>query len=569
MNTGSGYTVSATAGSATVAVSDDDDPPQTCTPNLPSDAITVSEVETWRDEYSHDEHVSRWNRVLAALGEDSGEEAMTADQARDIKSRIDNSRWDRTVRTLDALEQCADSTDTIDDDVPEISITAGSGVTEGGYASFTVSADPAPSVALSVSVNVAQSGDYGVSTGPQTVTIPTTGSATLTVATSDDSVDEADGSVTATVNTGSGYTVSSSAGSANVAVADDDTAPPATPEVSISGGSGITEGGDATFTITANPAPAAALSVSVNVAQSGDFGVTPSSQTVTIPITGSATLTVATSDDSVDEADGSVTATVNIGTGYTVSATADSATVAVSDDDDPPPPTPEVSISAGSGVTEGGNATFTVTANPAPTSPLSVTVSVAQSGEYGVATGAQTVTIPTSGSVTLTIATSDDSVDESSGSVTVAVNSGTGYEVSSAAGSAIVAVSDDDDPPPSPPVANTTPTLSIGDGSATEGGAITFTVTLSPSSSQYVWVHYYARPSYGAAASATYADFEQTYGQLRFNPGETSKTITVALTDDGVVEGDETFVVFLYNAYGAGQPKIGPKEAVGTIIDND
>ena len=570
VNTGSGYTVSATAGSATVAVSDDDDPPQTCTPNLPADAITVSEVKTWRGDYSHAAHVSRWNRVLAALGEDTGESAMSADDARTIKQQFDNSRWDRTVRTLDAMEQCADSTDTTEPPAtPEVSISGGSGITEGGDASFTITANPVPASALSVTVAVSQTGDYGVATGPKTVTIPTGGTYTLTIATSDDSVDEVDGSVTVTVNTGSGYTVSTTAGSANVAVADDDTAPPATPEVSISGGSGITEGGNASFTITANPAPAAALSVSVTVSQTGDYGVATGSQTVTIPTSGSVTLTVATTNDSVDELDGSVTVTVNSGTGYDVSSTAGSATIAVSDDDDPPPPTPEVSISAGSGVTEGGNATFTVTANPAPTSPLSVTVNVAQSGEYGVATGAQTVTIPTSGSVTLTIATSDDSVDESNGSVTVTVNSGTGYDVSSSNGVATVAVSDDDDPPPPPPVVNTTPTLSIGDGSASEGGAITFTVTLSPSSSQYVWVHYYARPSYGAAASATHADFEQTYGLLTFNPGETSKTITVALTDDGVVEGYETFVVSLYNAYGAGQPKIGAKEAVGTIIDND
>ncbi len=456
---GQDYTVSSTAGSAAVAVADDDDPPQTCTPNLPADAITVSDVKTWRGDYSHAAHVSRWNRVLAALGEDTGESAMSADDARTIKQQFDNSRWGRTVRTLDAMEQCADSTDT--------------------------------------------------------------------------------------------------------------TEPPATPEVSISGGSGITEGGNASFTLTANPAPVAALSVTVAVSQTGDYGVATGSQTVTIPTSGSYTLTVATTNDAVDEVDGSVTVTVDTGSGYTVSTTAGSANVAVADDDAAPPATPVISITAGGSVTEGVNASFTVTADPAPASALSVTIAVSQTGDFGVATGSQTVTIPTSGSYTLTIATSDDSVDEVDGSVTVTVNSGTGYDVSSTAGSATVAVSDDDDPPPPPPVVNTTPTLSIGDGSATEGGAITFTVTLSPSSSQYVWVHYYARPSYGAAASATYADFEQTYGLLAFNPGETSKTITVALTDDGVVEGDETFVVVLYNAYGAGQPKIGDVEAVGTIIDND
>ncbi len=568
---GQDYTVSSTAGSATVAVADDDDPaPVVCDA---ADAIGRARAAFhWHRSYGSNAPLF-W-RILNTLGADnlpakpSGVtiDTITAQEAADFSDGKGWGGWPPINTALKCAEQATPPTKPT---TPEISINAGSGVSEGNSATFTLTASPAPTAPLLVTVNVAQSGDYGVATGSRTISIPTSGSYMLTIATSDDSVDESGGSVTVTVNSGTGYDVSSTADSATVAVSDDDDPPPPTPEVSISAGSGVTEGGSATFTVTANPAPTSPLPATVSVAQSGDYGVATGSQTVTIPTSGSVTLTVATTNDSVDELDGSVTVTVNSGTGYDVSSTAGSATIAVSDDDDPPPPTPEVSISAGSGVTEGGNATFTVTANPAPTSPLSVTVSVAQSGEYGVATGSQTVTIPTSGSVTLTIATSDDSVDESNGSVTVTVNSGTGYDVSSSNGVATVAVSDDDDPPPPPPVVNTTPTLSIGDGSATEGGTITFTVTLSPSSNQYVWVHYFARPSHGAAASATYADFEQTYGLLTFNPGEKSKTITVALTDDGVVEGDETFVVFLYNAYGAGQPKIGAKEAVGTIIDND
>ena len=327
---GNGQTQALTnlAGTATLDVGPDgaQATEQTCEPQLPSDAITVSEVTDWRDEYSAATHQSRWNRVLAALGEDTGESAMTAAQALDIKSRINNSRWDRTVRTLEALEQCSISPPA----TPEVSVTAGSGVTEGGDATFTVSASPAPTSDLDVSVTVTQSGDFGATTGSQTVTIPTGGSYILTVGTTNDSADEPDGSVTATVNTGTGYTVSSSAGSAAVAVSDDDDP---TPEVSVTAGSGVTEGGDATFTVSASPAPTSDLDVSVTVTQNGDFGATTGSQTVTIPTGGSYTLTVATTDDSVAEANGSVTATVNTGTGYTVSSSAGTAAVAVSDND--------------------------------------------------------------------------------------------------------------------------------------------------------------------------------------------------------------------------------------------
>ncbi len=456
---GTGYTVSATAGAASVAVADDDSPVPSaavCVPSLPWDAVTVAVVTGWRDEFSHAAHQQRWDRVLAALGVDTGETAMTVADAQAVKARIDNARWDRTVRTLEAMAQC-----------------------------------------------------------------------------------------------------------------DTDPPPAADPEVSITAGGGITEGGDAAFTVTADPAPTAALTVEVTVAQAGDFGVTTGSQSVTVPTGGSVTLTVATANDPADEPDGSVTATVGAGSGYTISASAGTATVAVADDDDPPPPVavPEVSITAGGGVTEGGDAAFTVTAVPAPSAALTVEVTVSQSGDFGVSSGSRTVTVPTTGSVTLTVATTGDSADELDGSVTVTIGAGSGYTVSQLAGTASVGVADDDDPPPPPPpVVNAVPSLSISDASAGEGGTLTFTVTLSPASDRYVWVHYYARPGHGAAFSATFTDFAQAYGMLTFRPGETTKTVTVAAVDDSRTEDDETFTVVLYSAV---QAAVADGEGVGTITDND
>ena len=109
LNTGTGYTVSQTAGTATVSVSDDDDetPPPSC--NLPSDAITVAEVTGWRDALDQTKAaagVKRWNRVLAAFGEDTGQEPMTVDLAWEVANWLGNTRWDRTARTLEAMAQC-------------------------------------------------------------------------------------------------------------------------------------------------------------------------------------------------------------------------------------------------------------------------------------------------------------------------------------------------------------------------------------------------------------------------------------------------------------------------------
>ncbi|MCY4132467.1 MAG: hypothetical protein OXF39_07475, partial [Nitrospira sp.] len=114
-------------------------------------------------------------------------------------------------------------------------------------------------------------------------------------------------------------------------------------------------------------------------------------------------------------------------------------------------PLPEIAITAKTAaITEGTGATFTLTANPAPTAPLAVSVTVSQSGDYAAAgtTGAQTVTIPASGTAQHTVATVNDAADETHGSVTVTLNSGSGYTVAGAQGAATVSVSDNDDPPP-------------------------------------------------------------------------------------------------------------------------
>ncbi|MYI12984.1 MAG: hypothetical protein F4117_10510, partial [Acidimicrobiales bacterium] len=340
--------------------------------------------------------------------------------------------------------------------------------------------------------------------------------------------------------------------------------PVVVPEVSVTAGSGVTEGGDAVFTVTASPAPSAPLSVDVTVAQTGDFGVATGSRTVTVPTSGSAALTVGTSEDSVDETDGSVSVSVGAGSGYTVSGTAGSATVNVADDDDPPPATPEISVTAGDGVTEGGDASFTVSASPAPAQPLSVSVTVTQQGDHGATTGSRTVTVGTGGTVTFTVATADDDTDETDGSVTVTINSGDGYTVSSTAASASVAVSDDDDPPPLD-----VPEVSVADGSVVEGAfgplsPLEFSVTLSEVSEQDVTVRYTIRS--GTAFNGL--DYWGGSGQVTIWAGFTSATIGVNVKDDTRRESDETLTVELTGADGAVIAD-GARTATGTIIDND
>ena len=230
---------------------------------------------------------------------------------------------------------------------PQVTIAAGTTpVTEGTAATFTISASPAPTSALTVNVDVSEDGDVISGTAPSTVTIDANKTtATLTVNTVNDQADESNSVVTAEVETGTGYTVGSSS-SASVTVNDNDDPPPGTPEVTISAGTTpVTEGTAATFTITVSPAQLTALTVGVKVTEDGDvISGTPSS-TVTVNANATtATLTINTEDDGADESNSVVTAEVETGTGYTVGSTS-SASVAVEDNDNPPPPsTPDLVV---------------------------------------------------------------------------------------------------------------------------------------------------------------------------------------------------------------------------------
>jgi NADPH-dependent 7-cyano-7-deazaguanine reductase QueF-like protein len=55
-------------------------------------------------------------------------------------------------------------------------------------------------------------------------------------------------------------------------------------------------------------------------------------------------------------------------------------------------------------------------------------------------------------------------------------------------------------------------------------------------------------------------------GTLRFEPGQTSKTIAIVVSGDTVLESDEQFKVVLS---GASAAKFKNSEAIGTIINDD
>ena len=115
------------------------------------------------------------------------------------------------------------------------------------------------------------------------------------------------------------------------------------------------------------------------------------------------------------------------------------------------------------------------------------------------------------------------------------------------------------------PKTTSQPLISVYDATITEGNFglpdADFTVSLSASSSQTVAVDYYTQES---TAKAGY-DFYDRSGTLTFAPYQTTKTISIPIRGDYLVERDEWFYVKLKSPVNA---KLGDASARG-VIDND
>ncbi len=106
--------------------------------------------------------------------------------------------------------------------------------------------------------------------------------------------------------------------------------------------------------------------------------------------------------------------------------------------------------------------------------------------------------------------------------------------------------------------------LKVAGGKAREGRdeAIDFAVTLTRAASGTATVDYATADETATAGT----DYEATSGTLTFAPGETEKTVRVAILDDLIDEGQEIFRLRLSNASGA---RIADGKAAGKIGNTD
>src|SRR5205823_1028339 len=124
-----------------------------------------------------------------------------------------------------------------------------------------------------------------------------------------------------------------------------------------------------------------------------------------------------------------------------------------------------------------------------------------------------------------------------------------------------------DDPVPAISINDATP---HNEGNTHDPGGVPdetnhiFTVSLSNPSDETITVDY-ATADGSATAGSDYNAITTT--TLTFNPGETSKLVTVVVKGDTTYESDETFFVNLSNA--SSNATINDGQGVGTILNDD
>ncbi|CAA7619034.1 Calx-beta domain-containing protein [Magnetospirillum sp. SS-4] len=161
--------------------------------------------------------------------------------------------------------------------------------------------------------------------------------------------------------------------------------------------------------------------------------------------------------------------------------------------------------------------------------------------------------------VTINIAT--DSVIEAAEQFTLSLSSpSAGSLVSSTASSATVTITNDDDQ-----LSIAASSADAAEGGTGGGAALTFTVTRTGDTSTTSTANWAVAGQGANPASA--GDFQATSGTVTFDPGVTSRTITVNVAGDYSNEADEAFTITLSGA--SAGTTLGTASANGVIRNDD
>ncbi len=451
---------------------------------------------------------------------------------------------------VDSSKNTATGTIT-DNDLPQVTVASDGDVTEGENAVFTLTRtrDTSSEITVTFTVTFTVTGGESALSGsaPTTATIAANAAtATVSLATEDDTTDEPNATLTLTLADGDAYDLGSDS-AATLTVQDND----GTPALTVADAAAA-EDADLTFAISLSPAGSDTVTVNYAItpgtAQAADYTGATSGALTFAPGETAKSVTLDVVDDTVDEPEETVTFTLSNHTG-TASIEDATATGAITDND-----LPSVTVASGGNVTEGADAEFTLTrASENTGAALPVTFTVTGGDAALTDDPPTTATIPADATtVTVTLATEDDNTDEPNATLTLTLTDGAAYDLGNDR-AATLTVQDNDD----------TPTIRVADAAASEDADLVFEITLNPASSGTVTVNYAITPNTAQAADYT----GTTSGSVTFAPGEASKDVTLELVDDALDETDETVTLTLSNL--TGTASLGNATATGTITDND
>jgi len=284
---------------------------------------------------------------------------------------------------------------------------------------------------------------------------------------------------------------------------------------------------------------------------------------------GTADFTLDPTDDTLDEPDEILTL---YGTG--VDLRVSSTEITITDDD-----SPALSV-ADATATEGGKVAFTVSLSSALTQAVTVqwvTADDSSQGanqatadtDYTAVTTAQTLTIPAGGTTaTIEVQTTQDILPEPAETFLVTLSSPTNATLADA--TAIGTIADDD-----PALPTKSPTVGFAKTSYTtneDDGILNLKIVLSKAQTTRVKVKLQlqsgtAETVNGSDSNRATADAHTWGGSSTvFEPGETSRTVSLSIVDNNQIEPDETFTVSLVVVEGQANAGSG---ATVTITDDD
>lgn len=440
---------------------------------------------------------------------------------------------------------------------PQVSVSAPipNEVVEGEDLVFTVLLSRSLTVDVAVPFTLAGTAvsgtDYTAPASREAIIQSGNASATITLATTDNELDESDKTVTVTIGAPAveGIFLSSvpSEQAATATITDNDDSP----KVSVAGPAAAAgEGENLVFTFTLTPFSEQQVTVPFMLGGTATRGTdyTPPSDSSVMFAAGETTLTltIITVDDLLDEEEETVTVSLeapltNANPAENIADQTASGTIADND-------LPIVKVApAPPAVTEGTDAVFTLTREGVLTAELDVQFTVTQdSGDVFPAspTLPATATFAASSStVTVAVDTSDDTVDETAGILTLTLSANQAVYRVGTPSAASVRVKDDDGQPEA--AFDATGALTVQ-----EGESLDIAVSLSHPINQEIRIPYTLRGgSNPATLGDDYTDETANGTNLRsplvFAASELEKTITLMATADFIADDGETVIVTL------------------------